>query len=172
MTLPTFALDDLSNLHESAQVEFKLAAGRDGQGHLPEDIWATYSSFANTLGGEIILGVKEERGQFSIEGIAEPLPVLRAFWEMLDDSAHVSQNILAVSDVQIIEIMNKKVIRIHVPEAPEALKPIYIGDNALTGTYFRVGDADLHASAQQVALLLRRARVCKLRALTAHSPKT
>lgn len=171
MTFPSFALDDLANLHESAQVEFKLAGGRDGQGQLPEDIWATYSSFANTLGGEIILGVKEERGHFSIEGIPAPLPVLRAFWEALDDDTQVSHNILAVSDVQIIEIMNKKVIRIHVPEALESLKPIYIGGNALTGTYFRVGDADLHASPRQVEILRRRARLCQLRALTAHTPK-
>ncbi|MGL4896772.1 MAG: helix-turn-helix domain-containing protein, partial [Shewanella sp.] len=36
MTYPTFALDDITSLHESAQVEFKLARGRDGQGQLPE----------------------------------------------------------------------------------------------------------------------------------------
>ena len=75
MTFQSFALDDIANLQESAQVEFKLAGGRDGQGQLPEDIWATYSSFANTLGGEIILGVREERGQFTIEGIPNP-PVI------------------------------------------------------------------------------------------------
>ncbi|MGL4713624.1 MAG: helix-turn-helix domain-containing protein, partial [Shewanella sp.] len=32
MTFQSFALDDIADLHESAQVEFKLAAGRDGQG--------------------------------------------------------------------------------------------------------------------------------------------
>lgn len=79
MTFQSFALDDIANLHESAQVEFKLAGGRDGQGQLPEDIWATYSSFANTLGGEIILGVREERGHFSIEGIPNPFPSCKNF---------------------------------------------------------------------------------------------
>ncbi|QYJ79140.1 AlbA family DNA-binding domain-containing protein [Shewanella acanthi] len=160
MNNPPFVLDDISDLHESAQVEFKLAAGRDGQGQLPEDIWATYSSFANTLGGEIILGVREDQGQFTIEGIANPLPVLEHFWEILDDPSQTSHNILALSDVQLIEILNKKLIRIRVPEAPEHLKPIFIGGDAYTGTYFRVGDADMHASRRQVTQLMRRAHHC------------
>lgn len=160
MTFQSFALDDIANLHESAQVEFKLAGGRDGLGQLPEDIWATYSSFANTLGGEIILGVREERGHFSIEGIPNPLPVLQEFWEILDNSSRTSHNILAISDVQIIEIMNKKLIRIRVPLAPEQLKPIYVGGDPYIGSYFRVGDADMHASRLQVNLLLRRAHLC------------
>jgi len=160
MTFQSFALDDITDLHESAQVEFKLAGGRDGQGQLPEDIWATYSSFANTLGGEIILGIREMRGRFTIEGIPNPLPVLQEFWEILDDPFRISHNILAISDVQLIQIMNKKLIRIRVPLAPEHLKPIFIGGNAYTGTYFRLGDADMHASRRQVSQLLRRARYC------------
>lgn len=161
MTFQSFALDDISELHESAQVEFKLAGGRDGQGQLPEDIWETYSSFANTLGGEIILGVREERGQFTIEGIPNPLPVLQEFWAILDDPKRTSRNILAISDVQIIEIMNKKLIRIRVPLAPEHLRPIYVGGDVYTGTYFRLGDGDMHASRKQIDHLLRRAHLCK-----------
>ncbi|MCL1091539.1 ATP-binding protein [Shewanella profunda] len=160
MTFQSFALDNIADLQESAQVEFKLAGGRDGQGQLPEDIWATYSSFANTLGGEIILGVREDRGQFTIEGIPNPLPVLQEFWEILDDQHRTSHNILEISDVQLIQIMNRKLIRIRVPVAPEHLKPIFIGGNAYTGTYFRVGDADMHASRRQVNQLLRRAHHC------------
>lgn len=157
MTYPTFALDDIAALHESAQVEFKLARGRDDQGQLPEDIWATYSSFANTLGGEIILGVREVRGHFSLEGIPNPQPVLQAFWQILGDTRRISCNILALSDVQLIEIMNKKLIRIRVPQAPEYLKPVFIGPDVYTGSYFRVGDADMHASRKQVTQMLRRA---------------
>ncbi|MCG9966356.1 MAG: AlbA family DNA-binding domain-containing protein [Shewanella sp.] len=160
MTYPTFALDDITSLHESAQVEFKLARGRDGQGQLPEDIWATYSSFANTLGGEIILGVREDRGHFTIEGIPNPQPVLQEFWEILDNPSRVSCNILAIYDVQLIEIMNKKLIRIRVPLAPEHLKPVFIGTDVYTGSYFRVGDADMHASRKQVMQMLRRAHHC------------
>jgi predicted HTH transcriptional regulator len=35
----------------------------------PEDFWPTYSAFANTRGGGVVLGLREKQGQFLIEGI-------------------------------------------------------------------------------------------------------
>ena len=42
---------------ENAAVEFKRA-----RGGVPADFWPSYSSFANTDGGVIILGVREKDG--------------------------------------------------------------------------------------------------------------
>lgn len=50
---------------EDAAVEFKRA-----RGGVPADIWPSYSSFANTDGGVIILGVREKDGKREIEGLA------------------------------------------------------------------------------------------------------
>ncbi len=153
-----FALDDIQHLHESVQVEFKLAAGRDGQGQLPEDMWESYSAFANTLGGEIILGVRESAGQFSIEGIANPLPMLEEIWHILADRDRVSCNVLSPTDVQIIELAGKKLIRLHVPEAKAWQTPVYLGKDPYGGSYFRVDSSDMRASRRQVSQLLRKQR--------------
>ena len=51
---------------ENAAVEFKWA-----RGGVPADFWPSYSSFANTDGGVIILGVREKDDKREIEGLAD-----------------------------------------------------------------------------------------------------
>ena len=64
------------NLGEDYERECKLATGG-----LPESIWETYSSFANTNGGTILLGIKEHRDSFTIEGLTDKqlLSIRRTF---------------------------------------------------------------------------------------------
>ncbi|WP_345872178.1 ATP-binding protein [Shewanella algae] len=146
-----FILDDIENLRESAAVEFKLAAGRHALA-----LWESYSAFANTNGGEIILGVREEKGEFFIEGIAEPRPLIDEAWKILNNSQKISANILGPADIQLIELAGKQLIRFRVPQADYSQQPVYLGTEAIGGTYIRVGDADMRASPAQVKRMLRR----------------
>ena len=79
------------NLGEDHERECKLATGG-----LPESIWETYSSFANTNGGTILLGIKEHRDSFTVEGLTDKQIVKyqKDFWSTLNDRNKVSKNIL------------------------------------------------------------------------------
>ena len=68
-----FDLDALIENEEIEEIEAKAAQGRDGGGAIPESLWETYSSFANSHGGYIILGAEEKPdGRFVFTGITQP----------------------------------------------------------------------------------------------------
>lgn len=36
---------------------------KKGEKNIPKSVWETYSAFANTIGGYILLGISENKGQ-------------------------------------------------------------------------------------------------------------
>lgn len=135
-------LSDIELLQESCEVECKLAGGRDGHGAVPGDMWESYSAFSNTRGGEILLGIKEKKGKFTLEGIKNPAPLVKNIWDTVNNSNKVSHNLLNEVDVSVITIAEKQLIRIVVPRAPREIRPIFINGNPLSGSYVRRYEAD------------------------------
>lgn len=92
-------LEFLSEYREDNRIEAKRA-----QGGLPHSLWETYSAFANTLGGVILLGVAEaeDKSLFSVP-LFDPQELIDEFWSMVRDPAVVSANILQPEDVQVFD---------------------------------------------------------------------
>lgn len=153
------SLDDIRALEETWQVECKLAHGRDGNGALPEDIWETYSAFANTQGGDIFLGLRElGRGNYELAGIPDAARVISELMAGVEDRRIVSANILCMDGIGIVSIEGKDLVHIHVPRAPVYLRPVYVGTDPLTGTYVRSGEADLRLDPERVRRLQAKVR--------------
>jgi len=135
------------NLNEDHELECKLATGG-----LPESIWETYSSFANTNGGTILLGIKEHRDSFTVEGLTEKqiIKYQKDFWSTLNDRNKVSKNILLNHHVNPVPVGDKQILRIDVPAADRHDKPVYIGTDPMKGTYKRDYEGDFLCTEEAV----------------------
>lgn len=143
-----FDLEMLTALSENNRIEAKKA-----RGGLPESIWESYSAFANTLGGVILLGVVENKDlSLNPIGLTNPQQLIDEFWRLLP--AMTSSNILLKSDVKIEVIDKKEIVVITVPRATRTLKPIYVGGNVYLGSYKRDGEGDYRCSKEEVDAML------------------
>lgn len=148
-------LADINALRESSDIECKLAQGRDGQGRLPHDIWETYSAFANTRGGDILLGLEEyEHQRFRLMGIEKPDRVLSEFWRHIKNPEKTSVCIIGEENISVITIEGKNLIHIHVPVANHQQRPVYIGNEPFTGSYERINSGDIRIDKNRIKRLL------------------
>lgn len=152
----TDAVFDLENLREDIDVEAKRAGGRDGKGALPADVWETYSAFANTDGGWIVLGVSEKSGRrLEVTGIENPDKVLDNFWAQINNPQKVSRNLLSNDSVRKFAAEGGRwVIVIDVPRASRKERPVFINGNPLTGTFKRQLTGDFRCSGEEVRRML------------------
>jgi ATP-dependent DNA helicase RecG len=107
-------IDDLAGLAESVDVECKLAAGADGKGRLPREFWPTYSAFANTRGGVILLGIREDSGRFAVHGIEEVDRVITDLFNTVNNPDKVSINLLADTHVRRVTIDGRELVAVEV----------------------------------------------------------
>lgn len=119
-------LESLMEGYESTEIEFKSA-----KGGFPGSLWETYSAFANTQGGAIVLGVKEKDGKFLIDNLSQVQikKYEKILWDTLNNRAECSSNVLRNSDVQEGEYNGSHVLVINVPRAPRSQMPVYIKNN-------------------------------------------
>lgn len=152
-------LADIAAVKETWSVECKLAQGRDGHGALPEDIWETYSAFANTQGGDIFLGLRElGPGRYELAGIREPARVVAELMAGVNDPNVVSANLLCIDSVAILHIDGKAIIHINVPKASVYLRPVHVGRDALHGSFVRTGASDIKLFPERVKRMQARVR--------------
>ncbi len=134
-----FDFDNLGQYRENNRIEAKKATGG-----LPESIWETYSAFANAEGGIILLGVIENKDK-SLQAIdlIDPESLIMDFWEMVNDPAVASANILASECVTIENISGKRIVAIRVPKADTKDRPVFVHGDLMQGSFIRSGESDL-----------------------------
>lgn len=144
-------LEDIGKYRENNRIEAKKS-----QGGLPQSLWETYSAFANSFGGIILLGVVEKKDKsFQTVPLSDPEGLAREFWSLVNDKNLVSANILREDSVQIVESQGNRIVAIEVPRAGRKERPVYIGTNPFSGAYRRSGEGDYHCTHDEVVGMLR-----------------
>ncbi len=119
-------------------------------------MWETYSSFANTSGGCIILGVKERADRSRETTGLRNVPKLRkALFDTLHNRSRISVSLLDDSRVTDYEYNGDVILVIEVPKARREEKPVFINGDMWNGTYRRDWEGDYHCSKEAVLAMLR-----------------
>lgn len=148
---------DFSNLEkykENNRIEAKKAMGG-----LPGSIWETYSAFANTLGGVILLGVEEwpDKTLHAVD-LPDPDKLIKEFWNNVNNPNKTSVNLLSSKDVFVQEVDGNHIVVINVPRAERSYRPVYLDGNPLS-TYRRNGEGDYKCTKEEYQAMVRDASV-------------
>ena len=97
--MKAFDIHMFDEYREDNRLEVKKASGG-----LPNSLWDTYSSFANSYGGVILLGVIEnEDGSFKTSGLKNTDKLTKEFWNTIN-STKTSVNLLTDDDIESFEV--------------------------------------------------------------------
>lgn len=148
-------LEKLLLSYESSELEFKSA-----KGGFPRSFWETYSSFANTQGGCVVLGVKQDDNGFKIDGLdkARIEQLKKILWDGLNNKGKVSFNALTEKDVHEYETAEGYLLLIEVPKADYRNRPIYL-DNNPDNSYKREHEGDYKCTSAEVRRMYAEANI-------------
>ena len=127
-------------LRENHEVEYKSA-----KGGFPGAFWESFSAFANTNGGTIVLGVKEKKGVFTPEGLTEDQidKYRKQFWDDAHNPTNVNIPLLLEDDVQDFTTDGgKRLLVFHIPRAYYDLRPVHLTLTPFGHTYKRKHEGD------------------------------
>lgn len=152
---------DITDINTLLQVGERISFEcKKCENQIPKSVWETYSSFANTLGGIIVLGITEhmeepdQAKRFEITGVNNPTKLKKEFFDTLN-SNKVNRNILIEEDVDIVEYEGHSLLVINIPQVDYRQRPIYINGNMMNGSFKRNYEGDYHCTEDDVKAMIR-----------------
>ncbi len=133
-----------STWKEGLHLEFKSA-----KGGLPKELWPTYSAFANTKGGIIVLGVQDDG---SVEGVKNLKQRRLDFINTANNPSKCSINLCEDEDIAEVTLDGKQVLAIRVPQADCAVRPVSVNDSKIC--YKRFEETDQRCTARDLDVLI------------------
>ena len=140
-------IESQQDIVENDELEFKGA-----KGGFPGSFWETYSAFANTNGGIVILGIKEKNGRLLSDNLtlSDIDKLQKDLWSGLANRNTINLNLLNNADVQSLKLEDSYILLIRIPRANRDQRPIHIGHDPYSGTYRRGYEGDFKCIRSEV----------------------
>ena len=145
--LVSHLFNSIHEIVENEELEFKGA-----KGGFPGSFWETYSAFANTNGGIIILGIKEKQDGLKSDNLTyEDVDKLQKdLWAGLGNRNTINLNLLNNDDVKPLKVEDSYVLIVMVPRASRDQRPVHVGHDPYSGTYRRGYEGDFKCTRSEV----------------------
>ena len=128
-----------------------LVEAKESSRSLSKDVWESVSSFANTSGGTIILGLSEKEGFAPVEGFDIERVRDQFLYGMGDGGSKGRLTNTPHYSLERHEIDGAFVLVATIDELDPSFKPCFITDRGVQGgSYKRVDDADIPLSANEI----------------------
>ena len=140
-------LESLLVKNESDDLEFKSAAGG-----FPGNFWDTYSAFANSEGGTIVLGVQEKKGKFFLDNLTkEQVEKYRKdFWNNVNNRSTISINLMREEDLVLGNYKGHAFMLFFVPRASREQRPVFRTTDPYKGTFKRNFEGDYKCTEKEI----------------------
>ncbi|MBI4882200.1 MAG: putative DNA binding domain-containing protein [Planctomycetes bacterium] len=132
---------------EWTDVEFKEA-----QRAAPRSAYETVSAFANTAGGRLVFGVRDEEGTFTIVGVVDVDKVQGEFLSTIRSGQKLNREVRIQASA--VEHEHKTLLVFLVPELPRSEKPLYL-DGDIRRAFIRRGGCDERCTQEEIERFLR-----------------
>lgn len=129
------------------------------QDEIPKGVWESYSAFANTKGGTILLmrdlwekhsDILDPKKKCQMTWKKSALNVVEDFWKQVNDLQYTCKNILDDDSIHIWEVDNKEYIEIIVPKAKPDDGIICIGNDPQPGIFRRMHFCNVLCAEQDI----------------------
>ncbi|MDE2290935.1 MAG: hypothetical protein KGL53_02535, partial [Elusimicrobia bacterium] len=115
--------------------------------------------FANTAGGWILLGVRQDKDAIRVDGVPNAARLRQDLHNLMRNREKVSHEVCGPDDIRAETVDGATVVSLHVRAAPAKEKPVFIGGNPYKGTFVRRNEGDYRCTRQEVDRMIRDASI-------------
>lgn len=134
---------------EGTTIEYKKA-----KDEFPKSFWETYSSFSNTEGGIIYLGVSENKQGREVTGVKDASQYIQTIVDTANDNQFTNFNNIDNNNIEVLEKDGLTYIKVYIPEVKSENKPLHVKNN-INNSYIRRNDSDHRMSGEEIRRYLR-----------------